>query len=143
MSETTVIKPTSKFFIQEYTLDVKRSSAGLGLFAGQDLPKGVCIIEYVGKPLTEEESQESNSKYLFEINSKLTIDGTMRSNKARYINHACKPNCEVEIYKKRIFVFTKKAIKKGEELTYDYGKDYFNEYIKPHGCRCLTCTAKR
>ena len=105
MSETTEIKPTSKFFIQGYVLDVKRSSAGLGLFAGQDLPKGVCIIEYIGKPLTEEQSQESNSKYLFEINSKLTIDGTMRSNKARYINHACKPNCEVEIYKKRIFIY--------------------------------------
>lgn len=135
------IKTTSKFYIKDYGLKVKRSKAGLGLFAMEDIPSGVCLIEYFGKPLTEEESIDSNSKYLFEVDSKLTIDGTDRKNIARYINHSCRPNCEVEIYKKRIFVFSKRKIKIGEELAYDYGKEYFNEYIKPQGCKCAKCVA--
>lgn len=122
-----------------YTLKVKRSKSGLGLFADQDIPKGVYLIEYFGKELTDEETYTSNSKYLFEINSKKTIDGSTRKNIARYINHSCKPNCEVEIKKGRILVFSKKNIKVGEELAYDYGKEYWNEYIKPIGCKCSKC----
>ena len=81
--------------------------------------------------------------YLFEINKNLTIDGTDRKNVARYINHACKPNCEIDTPKGRIFVSAVKNIKKGEELNYDYGEEYFDEFIKPNGCRCSSCVAKR
>lgn len=122
---------------------VKRSSAGLGLFAGEDIKKGTCIIEYVGRQIKGQEEYTSNSKYLFEVNARMTIDGRDRSNTARYINHSCRPNCETETYKRRVYIFAYKNIKEGEELTYDYGKEYWTEHIKPIGCRCEKCQEKK
>ncbi len=124
-------------------LKVKRSSAGLGLFADEDIKKKEFVIEYVGKILTREEADIKGGKYLFEISTRRTIDGSGRDNIARYINHSCKPNCEVEIEKGRIFVSSIKNIKKREELNYNYGKEYVDEYIKPYGCRCRFCLDKK
>ncbi len=118
---------------------VKRSKTGLGLFADQDIAKGVCIIEYIGRQIKGEEEYTSTSKYLFEVNSRLTIDGRDRKNTARYINHSCKPNCEPIIYKSRVYIFSIKKIKKGEELVYDYGKEYWDEHIGKSKCRCVGC----
>jgi SET domain-containing protein len=129
----------NKYHIQDWGLKVKKSSAGLGLFATKEIPKGVCLIEYFGREISEEEQYTSKSKYLFEINSKITIDGTARENIARYINHSCKPNSEVEIKKRKVFIFSKRKIIAGEEICYDYGKEYFNEYIKKVGCKCVRC----
>jgi len=67
------------------------------------------------------------------------IDGSARSNIARYINHSCKPNCEAEIVAGRVFLRALRRIEAGEELSYDYGKEYFDMYIKPYGCRCAAC----
>lgn len=125
-----------------YKLLVKRSSAGLGLFAGESISKETCIIEYVGRIISAQEEFTSRSKYLFEINSKKTIDGQARTNTARYINHSCRPNCEPEIRNDRVFIMAKRNIKEGEELVYDYGKEYCNEHIKPLGCRCAKCQEK-
>ncbi|HVV39108.1 MAG TPA: SET domain-containing protein [Candidatus Paceibacterota bacterium] len=119
-----------------YMLRVGRSFTGLGLFAMEPIAKGKCIIEYTGRRISKKEEYASNSRYLFEISKTKTIDGRSKSNKARYINHSCVPNCEIEIRKERIYVFSKKNIKAGEELTYDYDTDYFDEYIKPVGCKC-------
>lgn len=118
-----------------HDLKVKRSSAGLGLFAEHDIKKGDFVIEYHG-PVYRDEDIGYNGKYLFGIDETWTIDGTDRKNTARYINHSCKPNCEPEIDGKRVYIYATKAIKAGEEITYDYGKDYFDGFIKPHGCRC-------
>lgn len=122
---------------------VKRSSAGLGLFAGEPIKKGTFIIEYVGRVISKEEEETSRSKYLFEVSSKKTIDGSDRSNTARYINHACKPNAEAEIKSGRVMISAIRNIAMGEEITYDYGKEYVDEHIKPLGCRCASCVAKK
>jgi SET domain-containing protein len=122
-----------------FSVKVKRSSAGLGLFADTDIPKGTCIIEYFGRVIKGEEEYTSKSKYLFEVNSKMTIDGRERKNIARYINHSCKANAEPEVYKKRVYIFAKKNILNGEEICYDYGKEYVKTHIKPLGCRCIKC----
>lgn len=116
---------------------VGRSSAGLGLFATRAYKKGDRIIEYFGRTISPAEEYSSNSKYLFEVNKRKTIDGTTRKNFARYINHSCKPNCEPEIEKGRIYIDAIKGIKLGDEFTYDYGKEYVDEHIKPFGCRCV------
>jgi SET domain-containing protein len=125
----------------QYRLIVKRArkGAGLGLYTQEDIPKGKFIIEYFGRELSKKEEYSSKSKYLFEINAKKTIDGTIRENTARYINHSCRPNCEAEIKKGRVLIFSKKNIKAGEELAYDYGKEFWNEHIKPIGCKCQKC----
>jgi uncharacterized protein len=116
---------------------VGRASAGLGLFAARPFKKGERIIEYVGRTLTTAEEYTSRSKYLFEVNARKTIDGAARTNIARYINHSCRPNCEPEIERGRVYIDAIKNIKPGEEFTYDYGEEYFDEHIKPHGCRCV------
>lgn len=117
-------------------LAVKRSSAGLGLFATRKYKKGERIIEYFGRTISNAEEYSSRSKYLFEVSKRKTIDGSTRLNIARYINHSCRPNCEPEIERGRIYIDAIKNIKPGEEFVYDYGEEYFNEHIKPFGCRC-------
>lgn len=118
---------------------VGRASAGLGLFATRHYKKGERIIEYFGRTISNAEAYTSRSKYLFEVNKRRTIDGTTRENMARYINHSCRPNCEPEIERGRIFIDAIRSIKKGEEFHYDYGEEYVDEHIKPHGCRCAKC----
>lgn len=131
-----------KFTPGRYALKVKRSVAGLGLFADGPINKGACVIEYTGKRLSKKEEDDSNSLYLFDAGGGVTIDGSARYNTARYINHSCRPNCEIDIYKHRVYVMAKRAIKPGEELTYDYDREYFNAYIKPKGCRCIKCAPR-
>lgn len=126
----------------KYKLRVGRSKTGLGLYALEPIPKGKKIIEYVGNVLTNEPDDATKGLYIFNINKKVDIDGTPRWNTARYINHSCRPNSESDTYKDHVWIKSKKNIAVGEELTYDYGKEYFNEYIKPKGCRCPKCTEK-
>jgi len=128
---------------QKKKLKVKRSKAGLGLFADEPIKKGEFVIEYTGLILTREQADRKGGKYLFEISSRRTVDGTGRNNTARYINHSCRPNCEVDIKKGRILISAIKNIKEGEELNYDYGKEYVDEYIKPYGCKCEKCQKKK
>lgn len=120
---------------------VRRSSAGLGLFAAEDIPKEQLIIEYTGERISEEEANRRGGRYLFQVTDELVIDGKGRENTARYINHACKPNAEAEHDEEddRIYIRACKKIKAGEEITYDYGKEYIDELIGPDGCKCATC----
>jgi uncharacterized protein len=126
---------------------VERSKpgSGLGLFAMEEIKKGDFVIEYKGKKISTKEADTMFTKYLFEISKKWTIDGSDKKygNEARYINHSCKPNCEAEIDEyDHILLYAIKKIKKGDELNYDYGKEYFDEFIKPYGCKCNGCTIK-
>ncbi|MFA6077710.1 MAG: SET domain-containing protein-lysine N-methyltransferase [Candidatus Paceibacterota bacterium] len=128
-----------KFTPGEYNLITKRSKTGIGLFTLDPIKKGACIIQYVGREISEREKIYSRGKYLLEINSKITIDGSAKTNTARYINHSCRPNCELEIWRGGAYILAKKNIKAGEELNYDYDTEYFDAYIKPRGCKCIKC----
>src|SRR5262245_60141425 len=132
--------PSKKFPPGEYEFSVRRCTAGLGLFTNEDIAKGACVIEYKGPRIPEKDVEKSRSRYLFEISPRRTIDGSPRWNTARYINHSCRPNCEIEIDTRRgrVFILAKRAIKAGEELSYNYGKDYFDAFING-GCRCVKC----
>jgi len=113
----------------------------LGLFAGRDFKKGKKVIEYKGKKYThkqvEEDDRYDNSKaiYLFILNKKLVLDGDIRLNIAKYINHSCNPNCEVDIIKGKIWILAIQDIKIGDELSYDYGFGYDKDY-KQFRCKC-------
>lgn len=120
-------------------LTVKRAFTGLGLYALEDIPAGRRIIEYLGPIVTAEEVARRRGRYFFEISEKFAIDGSPRSNTARYINHSCRPNAEAFITGRRVWVWSKKSIKAGEQITLDYGESYFNDYIKPKGCKCEKC----
>jgi len=121
---------------------VKRSSAGLGLFARVPFKKDEFVIEYTGEIIPNAVADERGNRYIFEISSRRSIDGSTRKNLARYLNHSCKPSCEAEIDGSRVMIYALCGIREGEELTYHYGKDYFEEFIKPVGCRCAHCSGK-
>lgn len=120
---------------------VKRSRTGLGLVANTHFKKDAEIIEYTGTTLTTDAADERGGSYLFQLNKDYVIDGSPRSNTARYINHSCKPNAYAELNETetRIFIKAKRAITPAEEITINYGKDYFNRQIAPQGCRCQSC----
>ncbi len=140
---------------------VRKSTPGLGhgLFATATLRKGDFILEYRGRRIPTPQADASQSRYLFEVDGKWTVDGSPRFNIARYINHSCKPNCEADVRDLpaprsaflseargqewqaggHILIFAKRDIEPGEELTIDYGEEYFDEFIKPIGCKCNHC----
>jgi uncharacterized protein len=123
---------------------VARSRTGLGVFATEPIRKGTFIVEYLGPLLTNKQCDEiPDNRYLFEVNARWTIDGKSRANVARYINHSCRPNADPIIRDRRIRIKAIKNIAPGDEINYDYGKDHFNAYIKPHGCQCDKCREKR
>jgi hypothetical protein len=126
---------------------VGRSRTGLGLFATKPIKKGTKIIRYFGPLLDSKKKKDDaiENKYLFELNNRWTIDGSVRKNVARYINHACKPNAESDVKprKRKVFIRAIKNIEPGEEINYDYGTDYFKAYLKPIGCKCEACEKKR
>jgi SET domain-containing protein len=124
---------------------VKRSSAGLGLFANRPFKKGELVIEYTGEKISDAEAQRRGGKYLFELNDEWTLDGKGREHTGRYVNHSCAPNCYPELNddETQVFIYAKRAIAVGEEFTYNYGKQYFNMMMGKEGCLCASCVAKR
>lgn len=126
---------------------VGRSATGLGLFATKPIKKGSKIIRYFGPLLDSKKKKDDaiENKYLFELNNRWTIDGSVRKNIARYINHACKPNAESDVKprKRKVIIRAIKTIQPGEEINYDYGTDYFKIFLKPIGCKCDHCEKKR
>jgi uncharacterized protein len=126
---------------------VGRSRTGLGLFATKPIKKGAKIVRYFGPLLDSRKKKDDaiENKYLFELNGRWTIDGSVRKNIARYINHACKPNAESDVNprKRKVVIRAIKKIEPGEEINYDYGTDYFKAYLKPIGCKCDACEKKR
>src|SRR3990170_3931105 len=126
---------------------VGRSRTGLGLFATKPIKKGTKIVRYFGPLLDSKKKKDDavENKYLFELNGRWTIDGSVRKNIARYINHACKPNAESDVMprKRKVVIRAIKNIEPGEEINYDYGTDYFKAYLKPIGCKCAACEKKR
>ena len=119
-----------------------------GLFARSNIETGSRIIEYRGLKITKSQSDkiadvhiEANKKegnvgsvYIFTLNDRYDINGKVSWNLAKYINHSCDPNCETDIVRGKIWISAIKDIKKGEELSYDYGYDM--HYFEDHPCRC-------
>ena len=124
---------------------VGRSQTGLGLFATESIKKHALIVEYSGPriPTAEAHAREraGRNKYMFEISSRWTIDGAGRDNMGRYVNHACRPNAESVLIRGKIFLKAVRRIQPGEEITYDYGREYVDLFFKG-GCRCATCRGK-
>ena len=130
---------------------VKKSKVhGYGIIASENIDKNTKIIQYIGDKVTKKEGDKRSairirkyinkknegSVYIFELNKKYDIDGSPLYNKARYINHSCRPNCEVDIIKNEIWVISIKNIKKGDELNYDYGYPFDKDDYSDHICKC-------
>jgi uncharacterized protein len=108
-----------------------------GLFATQEIRKGIRIIRYVGEKISKAEGAKraaAGNAYIFELNERYDIDGKALTNLARYINHSCDPNCEIDTTAHTVWVVALRRIQAGEELSYNYGYDIRNYTEYP--CRC-------
>ncbi len=123
-----------------------RSRTGLGIFATRPIKKRTRIAEYKGPLIDNDEAirrETKGNRYLYEINSRWTVDGTVRSNIARYFNHSCNPNAESMTIGKRIFIKSTKNIEPGDEIVYDYGTDYLKNVIGRSNCQCSRCRKRK
>jgi SET domain-containing protein len=132
----------------KYIVKKKSGVHGFGIFAKTDIPKGARVIEYVGERITKAEAdrrgpklveyakkhKQSGAVYIFVLNKKHDIDGHVEYNIAKFINHSCAPNCEVEIIRGHIWIMALRDIKKSEELFYNYGYDM--DTYDEHPCLC-------
>jgi len=107
----------------------RRSSVhGFGVFAVEPIARNTRIIEYAGELVRNgPESQarearvlEDGCVWVFRINRAWSRDAAVGGNIARFINHSCTPNCRFEVVGKTIWIRAVRAIRSGEELTYDY-----------------------
>jgi len=125
---------------------VGRSATGLGLFATKAIASGSPIVSYRGPRIPTAQAQERErrfgAKYMFELNRRWSIDGSPRWNLGRYANHSCRPNAEPVARKGRLTLRALRLILPGEEITFDYGADYFVLFFKKSGCRCVDCRAR-
>jgi SET domain-containing protein len=109
----------------------KSKISGLGLFAGENIGWGKKIIEYTGEKISNKEAARRlrfnatiGVTYIFELDKKYSVDGLVGGNESRLINHSSKnPNCTATRTKRKIFIVSYDDIKKGDELTFDYGFD--------------------
>ncbi|MEA3166959.1 MAG: uncharacterized protein QOJ26_1843, partial [Thermoplasmata archaeon] len=125
----------------EYVRVGRSKLHGRGLFAARDLPKGTCVMEYLGERVTKKEGNRRTDEqwaqgrvYTFELSTRVDLDGKVRSNIARLANFSCDPNCEsFNEDSRRIWIRAMRDIKEGEEITYDY---CFPLIEPPPVCRC-------
>lgn len=130
-------------------IQTRRSGVhGKGVFAVQDIAKGDTLIEYKGEVITWKEAlrrhphdpEQPNHTFYFHVDDKRVIDGKVDGNAAKWINHACDPNCEADEVEGRIFIKALRDIPAGEELNYDYGLiidlPYTPELLAEFPCWC-------
>ena len=123
---------------------------GKGLFAKENIKAGTNVIEYVGEKITKaqsdkiaeiqlkkaEKNRDEGQVYIFTLNDKYDINGNVPYNKARLMNHSCDPNCDTDIIDDKIWIRSFRDIRKGQELTYDYGFAFDKDDFREHVCKC-------
>ena len=121
---------------------------GRGVFALARIAKKTRIVEYKGELISDAEADRRYSKMhahsphtmLFSVDDGFVIDATRGGNSARWINHSCAPNCDIEEEGSRVFIDARREIRPGEELTYDYnlqiGERHTKKAKRDHACLC-------
>ena len=115
---------------------------GLGGFAKTEIPSGTRVIQYLGEKISKRESVrrcELNNQFIFALNDREDLDGDVDWNPARFINHSCAPNCEVEWDGSHIWIVAKGDITAGEEITFNYGYDLVDYREYPCACGSAGC----
>ena len=115
---------------------------GVGGFAKRDVGSGLRIIEYIGEKISKQESLrrcEKSNSFIFTLDEQTDLDGAVSWNPARLLNHSCAPNCNAEFDNGRIWIVTRRIIRAGEEITFNYGYDLVDYREYPCNCRAPNC----
>lgn len=127
---------------------------GRGVYATAPIEAGTRIIEYTGERIGWEEAvrrhphdpEQPNHTFYFHIEGGQVIDALYGGNDARWINHACEPNCEADEVDGRVFIQALRDIEPGEELFYDYGLVLDDRHTakvkKQFACWCGAATCR-
>jgi uncharacterized protein len=150
-----VAKPTAAAPAGGRRIQVRLSGVhGKGVFALAPIKKGEVIIEYKGEVVTWTEAlrrhphdpKDPNHTFYFHVDEEHVIDAKHGGNAARWINHACAPNCEADEIDGRVFIKALRTLKAGEELFYNYGliidERYTAKLKKEYACRCGAKTCR-
>jgi uncharacterized protein len=128
--------PTGQIFENEFLIIRDSGIHNLGAFAKVKIAKGTKIIEYIGEKISKDEGtrredesirkhkedpESYGATYIFELDDEYDIDGDVDYNPAKYLNHSCEPNCEIEIMEGHIWILASRDINIGEETTFNYG----------------------
>lgn len=128
---------------------------GKGVFATRKIPAGTRIAEYKGERINWKEAlRRENAKpadcyhtFFFSLDDGQIIDGGSGGNNARWINHACEPNCEAQEEDGRVFIYALRDIARGEELNYDYSlildQRHTPSIKRAYACLCGAATCRR
>ncbi len=139
-------KETPNPYVELRTSDIQ----GTGAFAARPIRKGTRIIEYLGERISwrkadkryDDDKMGRHHTFLFTVDDKVVIDGAVKGNDARFLNHSCDGNCEAVTDRKRIFIEARRNIKVGEELLYDYQYERTDEHTEEderfYACRCAS-----
>ena len=119
-----MVAKASKRVLPKVFVD-KSAIHGEGLFAGERIRKGRRIIEYKGEKVpsgegTTRSRDDEELTYIFTLNDKYDVDGSVNGNEARFANHSCDGNAWVDIIRNRIWFIAERSIAEGEEITFDY-----------------------
>lgn len=115
---------------------------GFGGFAKRDIASGVRIIEYIGKKINKQQSLrrcEESNEFIFTLDDDTDLDGNVSWNPARLLNHSCAPNCDAEFDDGQIWIVSRRVIRAGEEITFNYGYDLVDYRQYPCNCRAPNC----
>jgi SET domain-containing protein len=128
---------------------------GNGVFARRKIPAGTRIIEYKGERISWKEAlrreqlkaADSTHTFLFSLDDGRVIDGGSHGNDARWINHACEPNCEAREEDGRVFIYALRDILRGEELNYNYALILDERHTpalkRAYECRCGSANCRK
>jgi len=149
MSASSKSKQSKPVAPEKSYITVRNSAIhGRGVFAARKIPADTFIIEYEGERISEKEASRRHGTdpdnpfhtFFFSLESGKLIDGGVNGSDARWINHACEPNCEAREEKGHVYIYSLRDMKKGEELNYDYGlvldERYTKKVKKNYECRC-------
>ncbi|SUW58256.1 SET domain [Burkholderia oklahomensis] len=127
---------------------VRRSRIhGRGVFALRPIKAGELLLEYKGQVIawrTATQAHRCNGQaghtFYFGLSNGRVIDGSSGGNSARWLNHACEPNCHAVELNNRIFIESIRSIALGDELFLDYGLEVagsnLQEVRQEYACHC-------
>lgn len=137
-----IIKTDSTRTLEDHIYVTESGIHGEGLFSGVDIPAGEKIMVISGDVISAEEcvrrENEEDNVYIFWVNDNCYIDTAM-TDKIKFLNHHCDFNCDImDRDGKSLYLIAYRDVKKGEELTIDYGYDEIYDY-----CNCGKCIFRK
>ncbi len=127
---------------------------GRGVFVRRPISGGARILEYRGQRIDWPEAlarhphdpQQPNHTFYFSLDDGDVIDAAVGGNAARWINHACTPNCEARQVDGRVYIYALRDLQPGEELFYDYRLSLDARYTaslkRAFACHCGTSACR-